>query len=76
MEEALEVNGMAQFFTSRFQSPSDNSKFSLPTASVHNSVNRIYKDYFLISFCCLEHDGLLCKQLTHACILCAMLDRK
>lgn len=74
---AQEANGRAQTLTSRFQSP-------LTTASSHYPqhqftalrVDGIYKDYFLIPFCCLELDALLCKQLTHADILCATLGRK
>lgn len=42
MEEALEVNGMAQFLTSRFQSSSDISKFALPTAGWIESTKIIF----------------------------------
>lgn len=60
------------------------SKTLLTTATSHYPqhqftaliVDGIYKDYFLIPFCCLELDALLCKQLTYASILCAMQGRK
>lgn len=74
---AQEAHGSVQTLTFRYQNRPFNSQFSLPTASVHcTQCGRNLQDLPLTPFHCLELDALLCKQGTHASILCATLGGK